>query len=127
MKLTIRAALPSDHNFILATWLKSYRELGTNYPVPEREIYFKEHQEKIKEALKNGKCLIASTDDLDQICGFICYTDDVVHYIFVKVVFRRFGIANALLDAVSVKQFSHFTKFAPFFKRRSLQYNPYRF
>lgn len=128
MNLQIRLALPSDHNFILATWLKSFRELTTNKPVPEKEIYYREHQEKIKSHLESGKCLIATTDDQDQICGFVCFTGDAVHYVFVKTVFRRFGIANMLLDAaVGMRQFSHFTKFSPFFKRRNLSYNPYTF
>lgn len=128
MKLQIRPALPTDHNFILATWLKSYRELGTSHPVPEKEIYYREHQEKIKYHLESSKCLIATTDDTDQICGYICFNGDTVHYIFIKTVFRRFGIANQLLDAANtLRQFSHFTKFTPMFKRRGLTFNPYTF
>lgn len=128
MNLKIRLAKDSDHNFILATWLRSYRELGVTKPVPESEIFFKEHQAKIKQALESGKCLIATTDDEDQICGFLCYSEKAVHYIFVKTVFRKYGIANRLLDAAGdMKEFSHFTKFTPFFKRRNLTYNPYRF
>lgn len=128
MSLQIRAALPQDHNFILATWLKSYRELVMQKPVPERDIYFREHQKKIKEKLESAKCLVATTDDSDQICGFICYESDAVHYVFVKTVFRRYGIANKLLDAAAhLSEFSHFTKFTPFFQRRKLTFNPYRF
>lgn len=128
MSLKIRPAREADHNFILATWLKSFRELGTSRPVPEASIYFKEHQRKIKDRLASDKCLVASTDDEDQICGFMCYSDDVIHYVFVKTVFRGYGVANALLDRVpGAKQFSHFTKFTPFFARRKLSYNPYQF
>lgn len=126
MSLRIRPGRDEDKNFILSTWLKSYRQLSTSSPVPTGEIYFKWAQDKIKKHL--GSFVVACTDDSDQIVGYAVFEDDVLHYVYVKHSLRGFGVANKLLDSIpQCKEFTHFTRFSPFFKRRNLQFNPYRF
>ena len=126
MSLKIRPMKDEDTNFILSTWLKSYREYGPS-PVPESSIYYKEHQKHIK-SLLSSESIVACTEDEEQIVGFLVATNQTAHYVYVKAVFRKFGVANRLIDSVKrLKYFSQFTKFAPLFEKRGLQYNPYKF
>lgn len=47
------------------------------------------------------RCAVAcSTEDPGTVFGFSCIEDDVVHMVFVKSRFRRFGVARMLLAGV---------------------------
>lgn len=126
--IKLRPANSGDTNFILATWLKSNRECGITRPVPESRLYYQKHQAAIKDALEHSTAWVATSDDDDQILGYVVHSGDCAHYVYVKTVFRKYGLANKLLDQCGkLTRFSHVTKYTQLFKRRGLTYDPYCF
>jgi GNAT superfamily N-acetyltransferase len=77
--------------------------------------------------------LIAShVDDPTQILGWVLVeqtrTASIVHYVYVKQVFRHLGIASALLDSAAVRRgfCSHLTEGGRALAAgRKLLFNPY--
>lgn len=131
--MKIRSMLDSDVNFILSTWLKSYYEelkrhglKGVIYP--KDDIFFQGHQERIKELLKTASCDICTAPDDDhQIIGWIVYDKDSIHYAYVKQVFRKMGVAKALISrALTARSYSHHTKYTRHINK-GLVYDPYKF
>lgn len=113
--MNVRAVEPKDVNFILSAWMKSYRcEHDRNYAVDP--VYFPSQQRLISQLASKPGCvalLAVAVDDPDQILGFIvcepatavAYPDGsqrlrplVVHYVYVKHLFRGFGVARKLME-----------------------------
>lgn len=138
--MNFRLMNETDKNFVLSTWLKSYYEslkafdeyLAFNklkgFVYPKDDIFFQGHQNKIKDKLKNAECMVCTAPDDDrQIIGWIVYEPTVIHYIYVKQVFRKYGIAKKLKSKVpTAVKYSHHTKFAKYLKQ-GLVYDPYTF
>jgi len=131
----IRPYKEGDLNFILSTWLKSYYDALTQYSkraqarlAPPHEVFFSEHQKKIKERLKASSVFILTTaEDLDQIIGYIVYEGDCLHFCYVKAPFRKMGVARRLKEKLlSVKQYSHHTTYSRYVAKDFI-YNPYKF
>jgi ribosomal protein S18 acetylase RimI-like enzyme len=131
--MKIRSMLDTDVNFVLSTWLKSYYEelrrngsKGVIYP--KDDVFFQGHQNKIKDLLTKAKCEVCTApDDDNQIIGYVVYDLDSVHYIYVKQVFRKMGVAKALISrAFTARLYSHHTRFTKFINK-GLQYDPYKF
>lgn len=113
-QVAIRLARPSDVNFILNSWLKSYRSSYAVKGVCDT-IYYRE-QKRIIMALVNkpGMALFVASDpdDANEIFGWLCAEQRaasasptlVVHYAYVKQAFRRLGILRALLETFDVPQ-----------------------
>lgn len=85
-------------NFILDSWLKSFkltrlaRHSGGNeyYPI---------QQAVIKAILKTTAPKLAVSDG--EFVGYIVADDSCMHYVYVKHAMRRFGVATMLLDTCS--------------------------
>jgi hypothetical protein len=105
----------------------SYLAYGNWIARPYNNIYFKEHQEIIKAILDRATVTIATTtEDPTQIIGYIVSDSECVHYVYLKDVFRGFGIAKKLLLTTSSRFYSQHTKQSN--KVNScLSYNPYLF
>lgn len=131
--MKIRPMLESDVNFVLSTWLKSYYEemrrngsKGVIYP--KDDVFFQGHQERIKDILKTAKAEICTApDDDNQIIGWVVYDLNSIHYCYVKQVFRKMGVAKALISrALTARSYSHHTKYTKFINK-GLKYDPYKF
>ena len=102
----IRPGRASDFNFIMNSYLKSYR----NSPEASfmlNDIYFPEHSQRMQRLLKTSQVLTAcAADDPDQILGYIvtgkAHYWAVVHYLYIKYPFRQMGVAKALVAAAEV-------------------------
>lgn len=133
--MKIRLAKESDINFVLSTWLRSYYDALRHYSqrakagfVPSNDIFFKEHQEKIKNRLKSSQVLICTApDEDDQIIGYLVFEDDCLHFCYVKNVFRKMGVAKELKKkAGTLKNYSHHTTYSRYLAK-GLVFNPYLF
>ena len=101
----IREKIASDNNFILNSWLKSYKDVEKIIP---NDIYYREHAKLIQSALKDKNIFVAvSEDDATQIIGYICYetqqllpTIPILHYVYVKYPYRHLGVARALVNPI---------------------------
>jgi len=114
----IREMETQDIPFVFNSWLKSYANSPTVKFV-DRTIYFNEQHKVIERILVKQKTLIAcDKDSPDNIFGYICFGElqnvFVVHYLYVKNIDRKLGIARQLLEATkhdfsTVFAFTHFT------------------
>jgi hypothetical protein len=129
----------TDRNFILATWLKSYRVITPDdiiNPVISRipgRVYFAGHEPLIKSLLLRAKTLVAcDRDDPAFIAGYITFEPGKIHYIYVKGTMRMQGIAKLLFTATGqppqeTVEYSHHTPAVYWMKDKlsNIQYNPY--
>jgi|SRR5688572_11308790 len=105
LPVRIRDLRAGDINFVLKSWLKSYKEsmFATNIP---GAVYFDEHKQVIMGELARGSEIVVAVneEDDDQIIGFLCFdrtrlgTCLIVHYIYVKSPFRKMGVGRVLMD-----------------------------
>jgi hypothetical protein len=93
-----------DLNFILSSWLKSYRNSDFATCI-SNDTYYAFHQGLISQILThptNTLTIIASVEDPDQILGYASYsiTKPIIHYIYMKQPFRRLGLGRYLFEGV---------------------------
>ena len=126
INIILRAQMPNDFPFIHRSWLKSFHPKAVLW-----KIYSSYHSKVIKRILEKATVVIAvNPKDDDQIFGFICYEPDVLHYCYVKEVFRNQQIGQRLLEVAFGQSedvmSSHFTKsLSRLEKGREIYYNPY--
>lgn len=140
MKIKMRLLDPSDVPLITATWLRTYRS-NSRWIVRIMEgCYFNEHNSLIKKALINSRTIVAcDPSDPEHIIGYLVGVNrkkaDYLHYIYVKQIFRRHGVAGELLNEFIKNDDcynSHETLPSSLFamlrkKYKRLIYNPYPF
>jgi len=135
--MVIRPANQGDVPFIFNSWLKSYNHHAI-YPfrIPT-EIYYKAHHDIVERILKSNTVLIAcDAKDETSIYGYIVagLTSGIptIHYVYVKSLFRKLGIATALMNCLDANMdyailISHMSKaFEKSFQTKgNFIYNPY--
>jgi GNAT superfamily N-acetyltransferase len=101
---TIRRVYPSDLDFIIDTWTRSYRERGKLCPYIIEGLFFHEHSNLIRQIFGRAETFVAcDKDDDEMIIGYIVAAPgmtDVLHYVYVKKAFRRMGVTRSLLEKV---------------------------
>ena len=104
-EIRIRDYRPEDHNFILSTWLKSYRNSIFAKHIPN-DPYFRHHDRLISNLLMRAKVDVVC-DPLyeNQVFGYVVRSPrrDIVHYIYIKYPFRKLGLAQHLIEHGGVK------------------------
>lgn len=133
MNVLIRESLESDTNFILSSWLKSFRNSQAVRGM-DNEEYFTGQELVIKKILhKSITKVIVNPEDEDQILAYMTVETKnhkaIVHYIYVKQTFRGFGLATKLIKAFALHDpiyFSHMTPAAKHLsKKHNAKYNLY--
>lgn len=140
--ITLRGLRDGDIDFLLSSWLKSYRNRGVKgfqvgkQALPMKDsVYYLGHHDLAERAIKEGVVIVACpSDDTNVIYGYIIgeIVDgaDVIHYIFVKQDFRGFGIGGKLFNALSNQEKVFYTgefHFKKKIKGKILVFNPYLF
>lgn len=101
--LKTRLISPGDRNFVLSSWLKSNLASRDHRDI-RREVYYEFLTPVVSSILERAVCLVlCDIESPDHIYGYIVYEPGellVVHYVFVKHSFRRFGFAKMLIDEV---------------------------
>lgn len=95
----IRPGYPADISFMYATWLKSYRTGSGLGLLSGKHVYFLTYNLILDQILSRPrtKVLVAvNNEDSHVIYGYLVYEPGILHYVFVKEAFRRFGIARHL-------------------------------
>ncbi len=99
LPLAFRPAGADDRNFMLNAWLKAHRDRG-DWPklLPAAE-YYRRHKEVVAKLIDESACLVAcNPEKTEQIIGFVCHDNVALHWVGVKSMFRRQGVATKLLD-----------------------------
>ena len=95
-EICFRAMRPDDENFILNSWLKSYR---SSVPLVGDVVYFREQKYAIRRILLTAEVHIAC-DPADEsvVWAYVVSEGNVVHYAYSKFALRRFGLIRALIE-----------------------------
>jgi len=125
----VRPATDQDWPFITSSWLKSYRHSQFANHVPPA-IYFNQHHAIIDRIMaRGGTCtILAMQDNPDVVLGFICTEGHALHYLYIKLSFRRIHLGTRLLQSHDIQVVTHLTKAGSAFKASKLPqavYNPY--
>lgn len=132
----LRAPNKADLNFILNSWLKSYRNSGFAAPMIN-PVYYKNHEPLLKDLLSSNLITVACNPlDEGQIYGYVVFNylpGDilVLHYIYTKHSFRRFGIAKQIMASIRKSDdailYTHHTKYAELLKNKlPIIFDPYK-
>lgn len=103
--LIIRPMQPGDVPLVLNSWLKSYRDCPATWGTAN-DVYFRTQKAVISKLLSRCNVAIAcDPDDAEQIFGWLAWEDGekdiVVHYIYVKSLFQRMGVASRLWESAA--------------------------
>jgi len=134
-QVRLRPATESDVDFIFNSWLKCYR-YSPNTVGAQNPVYFAQHHKLIEGLCKRANITIAcNAADIAQIYGYVCseMIDElpVIHFLYVKQPFRKFGIAMQLAEVAGFKRespvfFTHRTFTAENLEKKfAMVYNPY--
>jgi len=101
--MLIREMEAKDFNFVIDSWLKSFRTSPWAGVVPNNQ-YYSLYMGVIEQLIVGGATIYVAEDE-DKLLGFICcsVTDDgfgVIHYIYVKKNYRHWDVLPSLLDKV---------------------------
>lgn len=104
----IRQAVPSDHGYILKTWMREMRE-STSRAYPDR-LFYNDWQKKILALTRKADArVICTANDPSYICGFVVgntYEDldtCVIWFAFMRAPFRRLGLCAAAMQDMGHK------------------------
>lgn len=97
----VRPAVPSDTNFIFATWLRDLRH-SDGGPLPD-DVWFPAHRELLNRILCDDKVsvlIVHPSDAPNEILGYIvAEPNEVLWWIYIKPKFRvKYGLAKLLLE-----------------------------
>jgi len=137
--IRVRPAGANDVKFITNSWLESYRDAPFPRNCPN-SIYYHYQHKLLEQLIPRSYTLVAvNPSETDQILGWICAEHVaetlIVHYVYIKGVFRKQGVASALLNTVvsaiggepKSYEYTHKTSYARRVPkvRDSWAYNPY--
>lgn len=107
----IRPMRDSDTNFVLKSWLRTYRKSDETHTVSS-PIYYEHMGPEVQEFIDRATILVAvdgTNVPETELLGFIAFepmTDNLtaLHYIYVKDVMRHFGFGSELFAAAGLKK-----------------------
>lgn len=97
-----RPLAPADVPFVLSSWLQAYH---ASLPAGARRIlgpaeWFPAHRAVVERVLQGAAVTCAVIPDAAPPCdlyGYLVHAPGVVHWLYVKPAYRRFGVARYLL------------------------------
>ena len=100
--INIRPYKQEDYNFILSTWLKGFYYGNKNKFKKSKDAVMNETHAIVDAILKDTTTLIKVAtlkDEEDIILGYSISGPEVLHWVFVKSDWRRFGIGKKLIPS----------------------------
>lgn len=121
LPIVIREKRDSDTNFILNSWLLSYRT-SNGFPRMSKRDYYAIHEPKFKRILSQSTvCIACPQDDADALVGYCVFREpSTLHWVYVKYPYRKLGIAKMLLNKSVEKPlaFTHYTRSVEFMDKK---------
>jgi hypothetical protein len=117
----------TDVHFIYATWLRGLYYGNDWFREIDQDIYFNAYSKSIENILSRTHVKIDVSclkDDQDVVLGYVVYEKHVMHWIFVKQPWRKFGIAKDLLPK-DIQIVTHLTKVGKSLKPQNWIFNPF--
>ena len=96
-----------DIPVVMSAWLKSNRKHSPLAKHLSNTVYFDEHHKVITRLVSRCGVIVAEVEGApDEVAGWICAEPDkefVVHYVYVKPLYRKAGLAKWMLEAAGWK------------------------
>ena len=124
-EIKIRLGKPEDIPFINNTWLYSLYN-GSQYSNMEKDTFMREYRQTIGTLMsKPGVTVTVAClqDDENVIVGWACWESDILHFIYMKKMWRRNGIHFQLIP--EIKRYTHITRQFLKIKPKELVFNPF--
>lgn len=105
LPILIRPMAESDVNLVMNSWLKSFRDCSATWGASNAE-YYAAQKAIIARLFRVSQVAVAcDPEDHDQVYGWACWTprdkEVLVHYVYVKSLFQRMGVARELMKVVN--------------------------
>ena len=100
----MRPPMQGDIQFILSSWLKSFRNSEFANYIPNK-LYYEFHGSLVKNIIARSLVsILCDVEDPEHVYGYVVYEllGDVfiLHYIYIKYNFRNLGLCRTALKAV---------------------------
>lgn len=106
----IRDANETDWGFMRKAWRETFQYGSLAVDGADKAHYFDEMTRLFAVIVPYASARIAcDASDDDNRVGFACWTDEVLHYVYVMKDFRGHGIVPALLENLPIKAYSFTT------------------
>lgn len=130
VKITVRPAIPSDMDFILATWLRGQKYGNPFYFAQPKGPYFKKQADYILTLLATPdvSVMVASDENAPEwVVGYAVYNSPMLHWVHIKESFRNKGVATLLLKDAKIEVAKGLTKVGWFIlQKKGWIYDPKR-
>ena len=126
--IDLRAMNADDERFVASSWFESFWKLHAYKAGIEFKHYQPGMDARIRRLMKTVPVTIAyATVAPTEIVGWACVEGECLHYVYVKSVYRRQGVARAIASG-NLREYSHPTSRAgqKFVEALGLAFNPYR-
>ena len=121
----IRDMLPSDRNFVAATWIKGLRVGNPDFKVIPKEMYFDHYNKVIKQVLDRARTRVSVLkDEPDVILAWAVTEKNILHYCYCKPAWRRLGLVKRMVPSAT-NTCSHLTEMVKPFLPRKIKYVQY--
>lgn len=117
--MRIREGKVADVPLILSTWLRGLRYGNKYYGAMDAKSYFTNYKRVIEHIISKSVVLVAcDDDDEDTIFGYAVVEPGLLHWVYVKELHRRRGIANQLIAGWDISRVTHETKIGEAIRRK---------
>lgn len=126
MKIALRQAVESDLPFIFSTWLKGLYYGSPWWREMQKDVFFCDYHTVISNLLSRDgvqTIILCLSEDPDTILGYSVYTEKILHWVFVKKAFRKFGFSKQLIPT-DVTTYTHLTKMGKVCLPEGWSFNP---
>lgn len=138
-EIEVRRAKDADMPFIYANWLNHYKNYSSFAKRIRKDLFMQWHHKVVKLIVERSTCdvyVAYPKGDPEVLLGYLVTEQwpdgPVVHFIFVKEAFRRFGIARSMIKHSEIPTdkitFTHWTYDMDALTKRYPEYvyNPYK-
>lgn len=129
--ISIRPGYENDRPFIMATWLRGLYYGNSWFKEIDKDTFMKNYHDVITDILKFQTTVVnvaAFKDDPDVVLGYavigLAYQKPILHWVFVKQVWRKLGIAQSLVPQ-DTDTATHMTAMGKKIKPKSMLFNPF--
>lgn len=127
--ISYRTYHPEDKNFILSTWLHGLYSDNSFFKKINKNAYYDNYEpilHRIMEDPSTDYKIACLKEDASVNLGYAIFMgEDVLHWVFVKDIWRKIGIMKDLLKDRPLKAVTHLTDLGYQLKPHNIMFNPF--